>query len=84
MKSILLAVLFSMATALATAQCPIKPLKPLKPLGCPEMHAVCVCDANGHCWWEWVCSPPDDEHFAETLSYRASFTVPLRREIPGY
>lgn len=38
--------------------CGLKPLKPLTPLGCKDLVARCVCDANGaNCKYEWVCVP---------------------------
>jgi hypothetical protein len=37
--------------------CGIKPIKPIPPVGCKDLKGQCVCDQNGHCWWEWVCVP---------------------------
>lgn len=25
------------------------------PMGCKDSDAVCICDANGNCRWEWHC-----------------------------
>lgn len=36
----------------ANIQCGIKPIAPL---GCQSSDAVCVCDRNGNCEWEWHC-----------------------------
>lgn len=30
-------------------------LKPLPPLGCDSDNAVCVCDRNGNCSWQFQC-----------------------------
>lgn len=37
------------------SDCGIKPLKPLPPLGCHDLVANCVLDAQGHWYWQWVC-----------------------------
>ena len=57
MKRLFLFAILAGASAMGQQQgCPIKPIKPIKPLYCPHMHAICVCDANGVCVWEWICS----------------------------
>jgi hypothetical protein len=36
--------------------CGLKPLKPLLGMGCVDMVAECICDANGrNCYWVWRC-----------------------------
>jgi hypothetical protein len=49
--------LASGARALAQS-CGFQPLKPLVPLGCKDLVASCVCDAEGrNCKWQWTCVP---------------------------
>lgn len=35
--------------------CGLTPLKPLPPLGCKDLLAVCICDEQGRCRWQWQC-----------------------------
>lgn len=36
--------------------CGLAPLPPLPPLGCDSMQPVCVCDNQGNCFWQFICS----------------------------
>lgn len=37
--------------------CGIKPIKPIPPIGCKDLVAECICDANAeNCRWEWRCA----------------------------
>jgi hypothetical protein len=40
------------AAAYAPIQCGIPPIPPI---GCTAQDAVCVCDAQGNCHWEFHC-----------------------------
>lgn len=58
MKSLFLACVLGFATVAGSAQCGVQPVKPVTPIGCVDLKAQCVCDANGqNCAWEWVCVP---------------------------
>lgn len=61
MKYLLIALALGLGLFFApmTAECDscgIVPIKPIPPLGCRDMVASCVCDANGNnCHWQWSC-----------------------------
>lgn len=43
------------STCLA-GDCGYKPIKPIPPIGCKDVQAECVCDAEGNkCAWQWRC-----------------------------
>jgi hypothetical protein len=49
---LLASALLASAVSAQPLQCGIKPLPPL---GCKSENAHCVCDAAGHCHWEFDC-----------------------------
>jgi hypothetical protein len=47
--------LISAEQAVAAGGCGVAPTPPAAPLGCGAMQPTCVCDAQGHCHWEYIC-----------------------------
>lgn len=61
MKRLAISLIFAASTSLVVAQCGMEPMTPMPPIGCNKLEAQCQCDANGNCYWVFVCADPSDD-----------------------
>lgn len=56
MRSLVFVLLLALSPVPALAQfCGVVPITPVPPVGCTRLEPVCVCDAQGRCFWQFMC-----------------------------
>lgn len=57
MRTVIALVFVALSTGSALAQdCGVQPITPITPIGCNGiMQPICTCDANGRCFWQFIC-----------------------------